>query len=229
MRVLLVLRGAPASGKSTWVEKNKLNAYAISSDKIRLMYAAPRMNADGSTYISQRNNKIVWKTFMDMLEYRMSNGDFTVLDATHCSESDFNKYYELVKKYRYKVYCIDFTDISLEDCKRNNALREEYKRVPEEVIDKYFEKLQNSSIPSWVTVLKPNEYNHIWRYFVDIDMTEYEKIIFVGDVHGCYDALIKALDGGVKENIFYVFTGDLLDRGPQNAEVLKFALENYTK
>ena len=37
MRTLVVTRGIPACGKSTWIEDHELGAYTISPDAIRLM------------------------------------------------------------------------------------------------------------------------------------------------------------------------------------------------
>ena len=37
MKKLLLLRGAPASGKSTFIKENNLEPYVISSDNLRLM------------------------------------------------------------------------------------------------------------------------------------------------------------------------------------------------
>lgn len=36
MRVLLLFRGAPGCGKSTFIDKNGLRPYALSADEIRL-------------------------------------------------------------------------------------------------------------------------------------------------------------------------------------------------
>ena len=41
MRTIYILRGAPASGKSTWIENNHLEQYTLSADKIRVMYQSP--------------------------------------------------------------------------------------------------------------------------------------------------------------------------------------------
>ena len=41
MRNLVVTRGIPACGKSTWIEDQELGAYTISPDAIRLLYTAP--------------------------------------------------------------------------------------------------------------------------------------------------------------------------------------------
>ena len=40
MRKLFLLRGAPGSGKSSFIARHHLNPYAISRDQIRLLSAA---------------------------------------------------------------------------------------------------------------------------------------------------------------------------------------------
>ena len=87
MRKLIILRGAPASGKSTFVKNHNLEDYTISTDDIRLLYGSPVIGEDGSTSISQKNNKQVFELMFDVLEHRMLNGEFIVVDATHCNLS----------------------------------------------------------------------------------------------------------------------------------------------
>ena len=55
-------------------------------------------------------------------------------------------------------------------------------------------------------------------------MSEYKKLVFIGDIHGCYDTLMQYKDfkEGLDENTEYIFCGDYIDRGNQNAEVMKF-------
>ena len=48
MRVLLLLRGSPGCGKSTWIEKNGLKNYTLSADDIRMMYSSPRLTLEGT-------------------------------------------------------------------------------------------------------------------------------------------------------------------------------------
>ena len=66
MRILLLLRGAPGCGKSTWVEENGLNGYTLSADSIRLLYQSPVMRADGTEGISPAEDEAVWilRTFL---------------------------------------------------------------------------------------------------------------------------------------------------------------------
>ena len=51
------------------------------------------------------------------------------------------------------------------------------------------------------------------------------KLLVVGDVHGCFDELEELLDkaGGRSDNVCVIFVGDLVNKGPKNAEVVKLA------
>ncbi len=229
MRILLLLRGSAGCGKSTWIKNNGLKPYALSADEIRLMCQAPVMQVDGTKQISQNNDKTVWSMLFKILEVRMQHGEFTVIDATNSKTSEINQYKELCDKYRYRLYCVDFTDIPIEETKRRNKNREEYKRVPEEAIDKFYSRFDTQKIPSGVQVIKPDELDKIWMK--KLDFSEYKKIHHIGDIHGCYTVLQEYLNnnGGIKDDEFYIFLGDYIDRGSENAEVLKFLLSIVNK
>lgn len=224
MRVLLLLRGSAGCGKSTWIEQNGLKPYTLSADDIRLLCQSPVLQTDGTVGISQSNDKIVWKTLFDLLEIRMQKGEFTVIDATNSKTSEMNRYKQMCDIYRYRMYCVDFTDIPIEEVKKRNASREELKRVPDEVIDKMYSRFKTQKIPSGIKVIKPNELDTIWMKLVDL--SGYKKIHHIGDIHGCYTALKKYLDnnGGIKDDEFYIFCGDYVDRGIENADVVNYLI-----
>lgn len=221
MRILLLLRGSAGCGKSTWIEKNGLKPYTLSADDIRLLCQSPIMQVDGTEGISQANDNVTWKTLFNLLEVRMQKGEFTVIDATNSKTSEMNRYKEMCNTYRYRIYCVDFTDIPIDEVKRRNANREVLKRVPEEAIDKMYSRFATQKIPSGIKVIKPNELDTIWMKM--IDLSDYNKIHHIGDVHGCNTVLQKYLsdNGGMKDDEFYIFTGDYIDRGLENAEVVK--------
>ena len=223
MRVLLLLRGAPGCGKSTFIEENGLAPYALSADEIRLRCQSPIQNAFGKPEVSQKNDKDVWATLSKLLDIRMSRGEFTVIDATNSKTEEMNKYKEKADNYRYRMFCVDFTNLPIEECKRRNSLRPEYKRVPEEDIDKMYARFRTQKIPSGIKVIKPEELSNI--FIKRFDMSNYEKIVHIGDIHGCHTALMKYFENGLNENYMYIFCGDYIDRGIENAETLKFILE----
>ena len=224
MRVLLLLRGSAGCGKSTWIEQNGLNPYALSADDIRLLCQSPVLQPDGTVGISQSNDKTVWKTLFNLLEIRMQKGEFTVIDATNSKTSEMNRYKQMCETYRYRMYCVDFTDIPIDEVKRRNASREELKRVPDEAIDKMYSRFKTQKIPSGIKVIKPDELDSIWMKL--FDLSEYKKIHHIGDVHGCYTALKKYINdnGGIKDDEFYIFCGDYVDRGIENADVVKYLI-----
>ena len=59
---------------------------------------------------------------------RMKRGCFTVVDATNIRGRDMTAYKKLANEYKYRIYVVDFTDITLEEAKKRNMLREEYNR-----------------------------------------------------------------------------------------------------
>lgn len=229
MRVLLLLRGSAGCGKSTWIEQNGLKSYTLSADDIRLLCQSPIMTVDGTEAISQDNDSVVWKTLFNLLEVRMKNGEFTVIDATNSKTAEINRYKEMCNTYRYRIYCVDFTDIPIDEVKRRNANREPLKRVPDAVIDKMYSRFASQKIPSGVTVIKPNELDTIWMK--QFDLSEYKKIHHIGDIHGCNTALQKYLsdNGGIKDDEMYIFLGDYIDRGIENADVVKFLISIMKK
>ena len=224
MRVLLLLRGSAGCGKSTWIEQNGLKPYALSADDIRLLCQSPVLQPDGTVGISQSNDKTVWKTLFNLLEIRMQKGEFTVIDATNSKTSEMNRYKQMCETYRYRMYCVDFTDIPIDEVKRRNASREELKRVPDAAIDKMYSRFKTQKIPSGIKVIKPDELDSIWMKL--FDLSEYKKIHHIGDVHGCHTALKKYIDdnGGIKDDEFYIFCGDYVDRGIENADVIKYLI-----
>ena len=229
MRVLLLLRGSAGCGKSTWIEQNGLKPYTLSADDIRLLCQSPIMTVDGTEAISQDNDNVVWKTLFNLLEVRMKNGEFTVIDATNSKTAEINRYKEMCNTYRYRIYCVDFTDIPIDEVKRRNANREPLKRVPDAVIDKMYSRFASQKIPSGVTVIKPDELDTIWMK--QFDLSEYKKIHHIGDIHGCNTALQKYLsdNGGIKDDEMYIFLGDYIDRGIENADVVKFLISIMKK
>ena len=165
MRQLILLRGAPGCGKSTWIEDNNLKAYTICPDDIRLMIQTPIQTLDGTFQISQKNDKDVWALVFQIMEKRMSRGELTIIDATHSRTTLISKYKHLIDQYRYRTFIVDFTDIPLEEVKRRNKARPEYKQVPEDVIDLSYSRFETQKAPNWCKVIKPEEFHKemIWR------------------------------------------------------------------
>lgn len=82
-----------------------------------------------------------------------------------------------------------------------------------------------------IQIIPKNKINYINNY-EDIedkalDLSNYKKIVHIGDIHGCYDTLKEAWDKHYSNKNFYIFIGDYIDRGKQNVEVVKFLMKIY--
>ena len=227
MRVLLLLRGSAGCGKSTWIEQNGLKQYTLCADDIRLLCSSPVLTVSGQEAINQSNDAVVWSTLFKILELRMQNGEFTVIDATNSKTSEMNRYKELCSAYKYRIYCVDFTDIPIEETKRRNRMRPTVKQVPDEAIEKMYSRFATQKIPSGITVIKPDELDRVWMK--QIDLSSYKKVHVIGDIHGCATALKEYIQNAINPDEFYIFTGDYIDRGLENAEVVNFLLTIYER
>lgn len=224
MRVLLLMRGAMGCGKSTFIEQNGLKPYTLCADDIRLLCQAPVLGKDGNYCISQKNEKVVWQTLFNILEVRMKRGEFTVIDATNTKTSEMNRYKDLAKKYRYRIYCVDMTDVPIEVAKERNRKRDPIKYVPEEAIDRAYARFATQKIPSGIKAIKPNELDTI--FYKPIDLSEYDKVHVIGDIHGCHTALMEFMNNhDINANDFFIFLGDYLDRGLENVQTLEYLLD----
>lgn len=220
MRVLILLRGAPGCGKTTWIENNGLNPYSLSADDLRLMCQSPILGVDGSYGISQNNDKTVWEILFQLLEARMQRGELTVIDATNSKTSEMNRYKTLASEYRYRIVLVDMTNIPIDVCKKQNAMRPQYKQVPDDVIERIYSRFATQKVPSGIKVIAPDQLQSIWHK--PMDLSQYKKIHHIGDIHGCYTVLNNYLGGEIHADEFYIFTGDYIDRGLENGEVVKF-------
>lgn len=229
MHNLILLRGIPGSGKSTWVKSKGLEQYTISSDALRLMYAGVEINLNGKEVISQKSDKIVWEVLFSILERRMEKGLFTIIDATHTSEKSLNVYNKLCEKYNYRKTIVEF-NVDLKTCLDRNEKREVYKRVPSEVIENMYKKLQEPLSEKNKKCLI-SSLNFSIPSFLDFeDLNEYEEIVCFGDIHSCYAPLKEYFDKKpYSENKFYVFIGDLIDRGLQPNETVEFIYSLISK
>jgi len=222
LRILTLFRGAPASGKSTFIKDNNLEQYALSADNIRLLLQSPIMTSEGKYGVSQKNDKKVWELLFDILEQRMIRGEFVVVDATNSKTVELNRYKSMAETYRYRIICIDMTDIPIEVCKERNRNRKpDYKVVPDFVIDNMYARFESQKTPSGVKAIKPEEFWDTITYS-PLDFSKYKKIHHIGDLHGCNTVLQEYLHDELKEDELYIFVGDYVDRGIENAELLNF-------
>ena len=133
---LILLRGCPGSGKTSWVRENELQPYALDGDTLRLMFCSP------NPHISQEYDNHVWGFLKRAVDERMKNGSFTIIDSVNCTEKYVNQYRKLCEENGFEFESKRF-DIPLSVAIERNENREAYRRVPHDVIKKMHKKLQD--------------------------------------------------------------------------------------
>ena len=229
MRQLILTRGAPGAGKSTFLRAQGLAPFAVCPDDFRLRLGGIAMTAAGDLAISHAHEKRVWREIEEALDFKMGQGQLVVLDATLQRGRDFTLPLRLAERHRYEVFCVDFSGVPQEVALARNADREAWKVVPESVVTTAYERFAAHPIPKGVIV---------WPYdaFGDTplldrlepplrDFSAYAAIVHIGDLQGCYAPVEELFVEGFRDEHFYIFIGDLLDRGIQNGEVIRFAVK----
>ena len=217
MRTLLLLRGAPGSGKSTFIKENNLENYTLEADKFRLLITNPVLTESGFT-ISQQSDGIAWNMLLQCLEERMKKGDFTVIDATHSSRKLCKRYQDLADKYKYTCFYYQL-DTSLEDCIINNrkrAIDNTYKYVPEQAIERIHALIESTELTS--KFKRIYDVKSIMNFYTDNITDKYKEVFVIGDIHSCNTVLKIFLDKHFDPNNLYVFLGDYFDRGIEHKE-----------
>jgi predicted kinase len=233
MRTLVLFRGCPGCGKSTFIEYMGWEPYTISPDHIRVMMGSLATNLDGTYSITTKHESAVWDLVFEILKIRFEKGEFTVVDSTNSKTEDMTRLRNLAVEYKYRVFLIDMTTIPKEQVSKQNSIRfPKYKRVAEYVIDRQYARFATQKIPNRITVIpfttKEDTANRIMDVIQikPVDLSKYKAIIHVGDIHGCASVLKEAIPE-IDPDIFYIFCGDYIDRGIENVEVMKLLREWY--
>lgn len=235
MRYLFLTLGAPASGKTTFIEVNNLKQYAVSSDDLRAQVSSNKGYMEGNTYkegIDYDDEGFVWEVLRLSVERRMSQGETVIVDATHLFKGAFGNYIELSHKWNYKIILIDFMDELITTYGEQGIIAELIRRdkirgdkigdasVFENYVNRYI-NIKSQKFNSFITISPEKFMDTYVKPVKPVSMDEFNKITIIGDVHGDYSSLNKVFENHKKGDA-YIFVGDYLDRGLDNVGVFNF-------
>lgn len=224
--------GIPGSGKSTWIKDNGLYDYSISKDQLRLQYYGISYDGYGFESMPEVSEKFVYERYMEMVEVRMRNGSFVVLDNTHLKMHTINSIKQLAECYGYNIF-IKIMNTPLHECLNRNKDRKGLSSYLRKVIVKMNSNFKSfkENINKDYDIKRIEDLNEISAYDLSKSYIHYksnDSIYVVGDIHGCYNELDKFLsnyESDLLSSKKLIFTGDFTDRGPENLKVLNKLIE----
>ena len=218
MRKIFVLRGPACSGKTSFIIKHRLEPFTISLDAF---YPSIRELDVCGRWVDVNLEKRLRNTLVEEIQDRMNRGETIFIDGRNLKLKDIYFYRNIADKNRYELGIINFT-ATLEQMLDWNSNKPEWGKMSKKEIIEEYNLMQSVVLPDKL----PTEMR-IRQTPVAEDFNQYDEVVHIGDVHGCIYPLLDALGcgkfgKGLKPNTAYVFTGDLLDKGPENVDTFQF-------
>ncbi len=241
MKVMYVTVGAPGSGKTHMIDTSPLKELDnIHSDRVRDLVEGFVTKADNETgnvfkVHDTAYEKKTWSIIWGLVEQRMEEGKTFCFDSTFLSKNSFSNLRKLREKYGYRVYLLDFTQMSLETLSAQNKSSQRVENsavVPDNVILDMHQRAKKINFPSWTNTIDCVDYKEGFNTIIKslewkaTNVDEYDKVKIIGDIHGCASVLKENVLKDVDPNTLYIFLGDYLDRGIENAKTFKMLIEH---
>ena len=136
---LIVTRGLPGAGKTDFINRHfsKDRFNIISSDELRKQITALNYKEGKPENLGFKN------TLIYLIRESLSQNRNTVLNATNCHPRDLNNFLKISKEYGANFLILDFSYMSLEECKRRLRTYSEEQQVPDEVMEDKYKALKN--------------------------------------------------------------------------------------
>lgn len=132
---LIMLVGIPASGKSSYARQNYKDYKIYSSDELR-----EKLFNDVNDQV--HNNELFRYIHKNIIK-DLRDGNNVVYDATNIYSKNRRKFLSKLSDIDCSKICVVF-NVDVDKCKLRNSTRE--RKVPEEVIDKMYNKIETPSI-----------------------------------------------------------------------------------
>ncbi|TDQ36237.1 polynucleotide kinase-phosphatase [Aureibacillus halotolerans] len=254
---IVVLVGASNSGKTTMLErlvheKKVLPSEIVSSDSFREAVGdtdfiqwkqRPKHESDVLYERYETLSKEAFSVMHQLVEARCRMNKLTIIDATHLQPEYRRVYVNMAKATHVPVVAVlldvpldlllerDATRLHSRGKKRVEQQNQQFRKERRDIDKEEFDN---------VYVVHSPESLELFRASHPLQIDVGSGIDVIGDVHGCYEELIALLDKlGYRENedgLYihpegrrFLSLGDIMSRGPQSLETMRFFLIHIKK
>jgi predicted kinase len=173
MTRLLITRGLPASGKTTFARKLQPGVVRVNRDDLRRMLHGRRLYSEHA----ENQVTLVQRTTVEAL---LRKGAAVIVDDTNLRGETVRRWAALAAKYQASFEVHDFTDVPLEECLRRDAERDPADRVGATGIRRMYDRyLAGRTLPLPIPAVDPGDADVVYdppaglppAFLVDIDGT----------------------------------------------------------
>lgn len=242
MRKMTIMRGPQGSGKTTILERAGLARHVVSPDRIREAVSSCVLQPEGDFGHDRDQDPIVWDIALASLKRRLQKGETVAFDATLPRSPDVEAIADLALAAGYDVLVVDMYGCDHQAAMERNLSRQGHRAVPEAYVRYAIDtNAVTTPLRGDLRSISPcddidgavdavREFVRQRDVFSVRDLSAYDRIVFCGDLQGCLSPLL-APESPVSrwlgdERTFFVFVGDLLDRGIENGRLLRWWLDN---
>jgi len=247
LHTIILLCGPSCCGKTHYVTQHlipqlralqrerRLNIQHIASDDLRC-----RLLGDPDMDLRDTQNNFPLKyageaafqlleTLVDQTTRFPINAEFVIVDSTALNEDFRKKMVALAEKNHYHIDMVLF-DLPYKEYFRYSGSADHVgnhvKRFHREVLPNLKSRMYNQ-----VLRIKDREMMPVLEEIEGLELFEQchfaEDAVIAGDIHGCYDALLKIEQASGDMPVIPI--GDVIDKGPQALEVLRHLKANPQK
>lgn len=230
------MQGAPGVGKTTFLMAHGLNRYVVAPDELRHVINRDVIITDrntGESYEeaydrSARTSSLAFNIAASIVDDRMRMGQTVIIDGVNTNRRTIGKILSIAEENRYDVCFVDMqAGLTIDTALKRNSSRGWSRAVPDVVVRNIWDSCETFNV-------NKNEKRITKDQLIDdmvipiVDTDRWKNVHVIGDVQGCWNALSKAFSstgsngGPLDPEQLYIFTGDLLDRGPDNDKVYEW-------
>ena len=205
LHCIVLLIGPSKCGKSTWANTHFPSHEIIDPNQFRLDLCGDRHN--------HSMDHIVWSEIHRKTDLKLSLGQRVVIDASNLRYNDRKGFIEVAEKYGTQVFYVIAITIPL-DQRKSSSIKNDIVKSNDLFNSSFKEISSGDNGKASIVDLECEIVKHPMNKIPS-------NLLVIGDVHGNYESLHRAIETAKNKDLFLVSLGDVVDYGGHNLKCIK--------